>query len=108
MKTSKSFKKGASTPKYVSPNQLTLCGFETPFEQHLTTENRWVILSKLIPWDKIVHHYDNQFKSLEGRPPISGRVVIGATIIKHLLGLSDRETVLQIQENVFLQYFFRV
>ena len=42
---------------------------------------------------------------MEGPPPISGRVVIGATIIKHMLGLSDRETVLQIQENVFLQYF---
>ncbi len=49
--------------------------------------------------------YDLQFKSLEGRPPISGRIVIGAVIIKHFLGLSDRETVLQIQENPFLQYF---
>ena len=46
-----------------------------------------------------------QFKSAEGRPPISGRIVIGAVIIKHMLDLSDRETVLQIQENVFLQYF---
>jgi hypothetical protein len=46
-----------------------------------------------------------QFKSLECRPPISGRIVIGAVIIKHLLDLSDRETILQIQEDVFLQYF---
>ena len=46
-----------------------------------------------------------QFKSDEGRPHISGRVVIGAVIIKHLLNLTDRETVLQIQENMFLQYF---
>ncbi len=98
-------KKGASTSKYVSPNQLTLCGFETPFEQHLTTENRWVKLSKLIPWDKIVGLYDSHFKSVEGRPPINGRIVLGAVIIKHLLNLSDRETILQIQENVFLQYF---
>ena len=105
MKTSKVQKKGASTPKYVSPNQLTICGFETPFAQHLTSENRWVKLSRLIPWDKIVTRYDLQFKSAEGRPPISGRIVIGAVIIKHMLDLSDRETVLQIQENVFLQYF---
>lgn len=105
MNTSKLARKGASTPKYVSPNQLTICGFETPFAQHLTSENRWVKLSNLIPWDKIVHLYDMQFKSLEGRPPISGRIVIGAVIIKHMLDLSDRETVLQIQENVFLQYF---
>ena len=33
-----SIKKRASTPNYVSPNQLTLCGFETPFEQQLTTQ----------------------------------------------------------------------
>ena len=105
MKTSKVQRKGASTPKYVSPNQLTICGFETPFAQHLTSENRWVKLSRLIPWDKIVTRYDLQFKSAEGRPPISGRIVIGAVIIKHMLDLSDRETVLQIQENVFLQYF---
>jgi transposase, IS5 family len=105
LKLAKSSKKGAVTPKYVSPNQLTLCGFETPFEQALTSENRWVQLSKHIPWDKIVGKYDAQFKSLEGRPPISGRVVIGAVIIKHLLHLTDRETILQIQENMFLQYF---
>ena len=98
-------KKGAVTPQYVSPNQLTICGFETPFEQALTSENRWVKLSKQIPWDKIVGKYDMQFKSEEGRPPISGRVVIGAVIIKHLLHLTDRETILQIQENMFLQYF---
>ena len=80
----KTTKKGASTHKYVSPNQLTICGFDTPFEQHLTSENRWVKLSKLIPWDKIVVLYNNQFKSTEGRPPISGRIVVGAVIIKHL------------------------
>jgi hypothetical protein len=44
---SKLAKKGASTPKYVSQNQLTICGFETPFAQHLTSENRWVKLTRL-------------------------------------------------------------
>ena len=40
-----------------------------------------------------------------GRPAIKARVVIGALIIKHKLVLSDRETVGQIQENPYLQYF---
>ena len=35
-------KKRAATPQYISPNQLILLGFETPFEQKFTTENRWV------------------------------------------------------------------
>ncbi len=101
----KSSRKPALSPKYVSPNQLTICGFETPFDQLLTRANRWVKLSELIPWDKIVRQYDQQFKSPEGRPPISGRIVLGAVIIKHMLDLTDRETILQIQENMFMQYF---
>jgi hypothetical protein len=46
----KSFRKGASSPGYVSPKQLTLVGFETPFEQQLSKTNRWVKLAQLIPW----------------------------------------------------------
>ena len=32
-----SVKKRASTPKYVSQNQLVLLGFETPFEQKINS-----------------------------------------------------------------------
>jgi len=45
------------------------------------------------------------FASIEGRPPISGRVILGAVIIKHMRDLTDRETIAQIQENMFMQYF---
>lgn len=95
----------AASLHYISPNQLTLEGFETPFEQKLTKENRWVKLAELIPWDSIVNLYNHQFNSTEGRPPINGRIVIGAVVIKHMLNLSDRETIAQIQENMFMQYF---
>ena len=64
MNSTKVSKKCASTPKYLSPNQLTLAGFETPFAQKLTSENRWVKMAQAIPWDKIVGHYDNLFKSV--------------------------------------------
>jgi hypothetical protein len=80
-------------------------GFETPFENQLNKNNRWVKLSSIIPWDGIVNLYNAQFKAKEGRPPINGRVIIGAVIIKHMLDLTDEETVLQIQENMFMQYF---
>jgi hypothetical protein len=101
----KSYRKRASTPAYVSPNQLILDGFETPFSQQLSKTNRWVKLSQVIPWDKIVESYDRQFNAIEGRPPISGRVVLGALIIKHMLNLTDEETIHQIEENMFMQYF---
>lgn len=99
------YKKHARRPDYMSPNQLTLIGFETPFDQALTKDNRWVKLSELLPWDSMVSRYNKNFESKEGRPPINGRIIIGAVIIKHMLKLSDRETIQQITENMFMQYF---
>ena len=32
----------ALTPKYQSPNQIILTGFETPFEKMLNPKNRWI------------------------------------------------------------------
>jgi IS5 family transposase len=104
-KKPKAVKKLARVPDYVSPSQLTIVGFETPFQQALSSQNRWVKLSQLLPWDSIVAQYNKSFKSAEGRQPINGRIVIGAVVIKHMLNLSDRETVQQIRENVFMQYF---
>jgi hypothetical protein len=40
-----------------------------------------------------------------GADGINPRVAIGAMIIKHTCNLSDRETVMQIQENMYMQYF---
>jgi transposase, IS5 family len=104
-KLSNPSKKPAATPRYISPNQLSLVGFETPFEQKLTTENRWVKMAKLVPWDNLVVHYNKLFTSAEGRPAISGRVILGALMIKHIENLSDRATIQHIQENMFMQYF---
>jgi hypothetical protein len=99
-------KKRASAPDYVSPNQLTLEGFETPFEQSLNPKNRWVVLARLIPWDEICNLYlKNVGIKTTGRPPINPRIVIGSVIIKHMCNLDDRETVDQISENVYMQYF---
>ncbi len=40
-----------------------------------------------------------------GANGINPRVAIGAIIIKHICDLSDRETILQIQENIYMQHF---
>ncbi len=99
-------KKRASTPEYVSQNQLSLEGFETPFSQKLNKENRWVVLAGKIPWDEICNVYTRQVGvSYTGRPPISPRVVIGSLVIKHMCNLDDREAVAQISENMYMQYF---
>jgi len=99
-------KKRAPTPVYVSPNQLTLECFESPFDRHLNPENRWVVLSRLIPWDEVCNLYlKNVGVSSTGRPALSPRIVIGALIIKHLCNLDDREAVDQMSENIYMQYF---
>ena len=99
-------KKRASKVPYSSLGQLTLSGFETPFDQHLNPNNRWVTLAHRIPWDEIVSIYDKQMRnSTTGASHINGRVVIGALVIKHMCNFSDQETILQIQENMYMQYF---
>ncbi len=102
----KALKNRASKQKYTSPQQLPIPGFETPFAQHLYPLNRWVILAGRIPWDSLVSVYQKQMhNSITGAEGINARVAIGAIIIKHMCGFSDEETVLQIQENMYMQYF---
>ncbi len=89
--------------RYRSQKQLTLDGFETPFQTELDPNNRWVKLSECIPWDELGDGYYAQMPATQGRPAKDARLVIGAVIIKHKLCLSDEETVQQIQENPYLR-----
>jgi len=78
----KAQKSRASKAAYVSPNQLELAGFESPFSKHLDPTNRWVKLAKQIPWDKIANVYQRQLKnSITGAGGINPRVAIGAIFI---------------------------
>ena len=88
-----------------SPNQLMFDGFETEFEKWLEPDNRWVLLSQIIPWEELSAAYEASLSAHTGRPGKDGRLVIGAVIIKHKLCLSDEETIEQIRENPYLQYF---
>ena len=99
-------KKRAPTPQYVSPTQLVLDCFKTPFDQELNPANRWVVLAHLIPWDEICNLYLKHVGiSSTGRPALSPRVVLGSLIIKHMCNLDDREAVDQMSENIYMQYF---
>lgn len=86
-------------------DQLTFENFYLPFGGHLRGDNRWVILSDQIPWVHIEQVYGELFPSEEGCPAKSARMAFGALFIKERLGTSDRETVEQIKENPYLQYF---
>ncbi|MCK5843632.1 MAG: IS5 family transposase, partial [Victivallales bacterium] len=79
--------------------------FLLPFDGKLNPKNRWVLMSKLIPWDLLEDLYGSKLSDNMGRPGKNVRVAFGAQIIKHKLNLSDDEVVEQISENPYLQYF---
>jgi len=90
---------------YTSQNQLSLEGFTHPFGQHLLSDNKWVKLAKVIPWDELAAIYSKKLQSGSGRKTVDIRLVIAALIVKHKLRLDDRGTVEMIQENIYIQYF---
>ena len=91
--------------QYTPDTQLTLPGFETSFERKLNKNNRWVILAKLIPWDQMAGIYAKHLNPSLGRYGVDIRRVLGAMIIKHKENFSDRSTVSNIEENIYMQYF---
>lgn len=91
--------------KYDSPLQLSIEEFKTPFQATLLADNKWVKLSKIVPWDKFASAYMSMMNIGFGRPGISPRIVLGALIIKHIEKLDDRGVIEAIQENIYMQYF---
>lgn len=87
------------------PDQLSFENFYLPFGGKLSGENRWVKLAELIPWEQFEIKYAEQFSEGQGAPAKSFRMALGALIIKEKLGTSDAETIEQIRENPYLQYF---
>jgi hypothetical protein len=88
-----------------APGQLSFENFYLPFGGKLSGENRWVKLAELIPWEEFEEQYAEQLSEDMGAPAKSFRMALGALIIKERLGTSDIETVEQIRENPYLQYF---
>ena len=91
--------------KYDSSKQISIEEFKLPFKGKLSKENRWVYLAQNLPWDEMVAIYVKQMSKNMGRPAKNPRIAIGAMIIKHLKRLADEDTVQEIRENPYLQYF---
>jgi transposase, IS5 family len=89
----------------VDPTPNPPSNFDLPFEGQLSEDNRWVTMAKLIPWLEFEAEYAQNFATDMGAPAKSFRMALGALIIKEKLGISDKETVEQIRENPYLQYF---
>lgn len=84
--------------------QVSIDEFIPPFGGKLSAENRWVKLSEVIPWDRIEERYAAKFGQC-GNVALPLRIALGALIIKEKCGFTDEETVENISENNYMQYF---
>ena len=88
-----------------APEQLEFENFYLPFGWKLRSDNRWVKLAKAIPWEELEEQYASLFSKDKGAPAKTFRMALGALIIKEKLNITDEETVEQIRETPYLQYF---
>ena len=86
-------------------NQQRLDQFHLSFGGKLKRTNRRIALSEIIPWEDFEKEYSKNFSKTRGAPSLSFRIALGSLIIKERLNLSDVETVEQIEENPYMQYF---
>ena len=91
--------------RYKNSRQLSISEFKMPFEAKLDENNRWVVLSKIVPWEEFARLYYKNFKSNRGAPTKDARLVLGVIIIKHIMKTDDRGVIEMIQENPYMQYF---
>jgi transposase, IS5 family len=85
--------------------QISIEEYHLPFGGTLDADNRWVKLEDLMPWTELEKTYEPQFNATIGVPAISVRLAFGALYIKQKLGLTDEETIHQIRENAYMQFF---
>jgi IS5 family transposase len=64
-----------------------------------------VLFASLMPWEELEETYASQFNPTTGAPAKPVRLAFGALFIKQPLGLTDEETVEQIRENAYMQFF---
>jgi hypothetical protein len=91
--------------QYTAENQISIFDFKTPFRNSLSADNMRITTPNDAPWDLFAHHYISLMNTDKGRPGINPRIILGALIIKHKEGLSDLDTIMMIQENIYMQFF---
>lgn len=85
--------------------QIRFEDFGQPIGMKMNPNNRWVKKAGLIPWKEIELQYAKLFSNKKGNVAKPLRLALGALLIQTERVISDEETVLQIQETAYLQYF---
>lgn len=89
---------------YNHRGQTSLFDLEEPLSK-LNKSNRWVRLGDTLSWHEIEVEYNKRLSCAKcGSPNKPARMIVGALIVKHMLGLSDEGTIEMIRENPYMQY----
>ncbi|MEE3193102.1 MAG: IS5 family transposase [Candidatus Poribacteria bacterium] len=85
--------------------QLQIFKELTPYSGQIDTNNRWIKLAELVPWDEMDGIYRKHFD--EGKQSVikDCRLILGLILGQMLLELSDRDIVEYFHENPYFQYF---
>ncbi|MBI4656844.1 MAG: transposase, partial [Elusimicrobia bacterium] len=68
------------------------------------SENKWLRLAGIIPWEKMDEMYGRYFSDY-GRPAKDSRLICGLLIVKYIKDLSDEEAIEEFRENPYIQAF---
>lgn len=91
--------------KVIDHSQPTFLNFNQPIGFKMNSQNRWVKLAELVPWEQFEKRYALLFPSNIGNVAKPLRMALGALIIQTKYGFSDKELVEQLTENPYYQYF---
>lgn len=86
-------------------SQIAFEDFNQPMGLKMNPKNRWIEKAEWIPWAELEKGYAKNFRNQKGNVAKPLRMALGALLIQIEYGYSDEETVLQIQENPYLQFF---
>jgi hypothetical protein len=85
--------------------QLSIDVFYVPFGDTFDLENCWVLFATLLPSDEIDEADAHQFSLTIGVPAKPARLALIALFVKQRLGLGNEESVEQIRNNAYMQFF---
>ena len=86
--------------------QLSIDEFHVPYGDTFELENRWVLFATLLPSDEIEEAGAHQFSLTIGVPAKPARLALNALFTKQRLGLGNEESVEQIRNNAYMQFFW--
>jgi len=86
-------------------NQLAIFKELNPYSGGIDTNNRWIKLAKLIPWDEMEGIYRRSFSKCKHSIIKPSRLMLGLMIGEMFMQTDDRDILEYFHENPYFQYF---